>query len=186
MQEVPERWRFSFDDDKASLRDLAWHQAVQVFWNADSGLLAGQADGECVSVEFNEAHAAVLYMGRDGAILRPYFPRCPANAQHLGPFFCGCCGIRVGNQEEYLARFLLSRADGLRLFATVLIGPSLPAELPDSHPGQPVLPGCEEVVAELAVDRVLEWRPLPSGEAKHGERGAAAHSGDKEASSSSS
>jgi len=177
VQEVPERWRFSFDDEEVSLRDLTWRQAVQVFRDAESGDLAGQSDGECLSVEFNETHSAVLYMGRDGMILRPYFPRCPASAQDLGPFFCGCCGIRLGDQEEYLARFLLSRDDGLRLFAAVLAGSALPAELPDPQPGQPVLPGFEEAAAELAAGRALEWRPLPSGEAKHGEPAASADGG---------
>jgi hypothetical protein len=163
VQEVPERWRFSFDDDEVSLRDLTWPQAVQLFRDSEAGDLSGRSDGECVSLEFNPTHAAVLCMGREGAILRPYFPRRPASAQDLGPFFCGSCGIRLGDQEEYLARFLLSRADGFRLFAAVLVGLTLPGELPDPHPGQPVLPGFEEAAAELAAGRALEWRRLPPG-----------------------
>ena len=177
MQEVPERWRFSFDDEAVSLRDLSWPHAVRVFHDAKAGYLAGQSDGECVDLEFNAAHAAVLYLGRDRVILRPFFSRRPAAAQDLGPFFCRGCGVRVGSQGEYLARFLLSRADGFRLFAAVLAGRPLPAELPDPHPGQPLLPGFEEVAAELASGRALEWRPLPAGEAKHAEPSAAADRG---------
>ena len=167
MQAVPERWRFSFDDKMVSLRELSWPQAVQVFRDTLAGDLAGQSNGECVSLEFNARHAAVLYMGRDGVILRPYFPQRPSASQDLGPFFCRCCGIQLGNKEEYLARFLLSRADGFRLFEAVLAGSSLPSELPDPHPHQPVLPGFEEVAAELAIGRTLEWRPIPSGAATH-------------------
>jgi hypothetical protein len=171
---VPARWRFRFDDEEVSLRDLSWEQAVRVFRDAEAGDLAAEADGECASLEFDAAHAAVLYMGRDGGILRPYFPHRPAPAQELGPLFCSGCGIRVGPQEEYLARFLLSREDGLRLFAAVLGGPPLPAGLPDPHPGQPVLPGLEEAAAELIAGRVLEWRPLPSADCEHAEQAAAA------------
>jgi hypothetical protein len=163
VQKVPERWRFSFDDDEVSRRDLTWPQAAQVFHDSESGALAGQSDGECVSLEFNATHAAVLYVGRDRVILRPYFPRSPAGAQDLGPFFCRSCGLRLGDQDEYLARFLLGRADGFRLFAAALAGPPLPVELPDPHPGQQVLPGFEEVAAELAAGRALEWWPLPLG-----------------------
>jgi hypothetical protein len=181
VTEVPERWRFSFNDDEVSLRDLTWSQAVHLFREAGAGDLNGQSEGECVSLEFNATHAAVLYMGRDGVILRPYFPRRPAAAQDLGPFFCGffcgSCGIRLGDQDEFLARFLLSRAEGFRLFAAVLGGTSLPSALPDPHPGQPVLPGLEEAVAELAAGRVLEWRPLPSGEARHDEQALAPERG---------
>jgi hypothetical protein len=169
VQAVPERWRFSFSDDEVSLRDLSWDRAAELFREAEAGDLAGVSDGECVSLEFNATHAAVLYMGRDRVTLRPYIPRQSAAAQDLGPFFCRSCGIRVGDQDEYLSRFLLSRADGFRLFAAVLAGSPLPTELPDPYPGQRVLPGCEEAVADWASGWTLEWRPLRSGEAKHTE-----------------
>jgi hypothetical protein len=166
VQQVPKRWRFSFDDDEVSLRDLSWPQAVHVVRVAEAGDLAGQSDDVCVSLEFNTASAAVTYMGRDGVILRPYFPRRPAIAQDLRPFFCGSCGVRLGNHEEYLMRFLLNRDDGLRLFVALLVGPSLPAALPEPYPSQPMLPGFEQVAAQLAAERILEWRPIPSREPK--------------------
>jgi hypothetical protein len=165
MQSVPERWQFRFDDDEVSLRDLSWPQAERVFFGATSGDLAGEADGECVSLEFNAIHAAVLYMGRDWVTLRPYFPHRPSAAQDLGPFFCEV-GLRRGPQDEYL-RCFVGREDGFRLFKAVLIGPSLPSELPDPYPGQPFFPGFEEVAAELACGRRLEWRPLGSSKHKH-------------------
>jgi hypothetical protein len=158
---VPERWRFSFDDEEVSLRNLSWSEAVRVFRDTEAGNLTGQADGECISLEFNATHAAVLYMGRDGVILRPYFPHRPPAAQDLGPFFCGGCGIRVGDQADYLARFLVSRGDGLRLFTAALVGPTLPLEIPNPDQGQPALPGFEEMAAGLAAGRGLEWQPLP-------------------------
>ena len=160
MQEVPERWRFSFDDDAVSLHNLSWPQAARVFRDAPAGELAGQSDGECVALEFDPARAAVLFMGPDRVVLRPYFPRRPAAAQDLRPCFCGC-GIRLGNHAEYLSRFLLSRADGFRLFAAVLAGPALPPELPEALPGQPMLPGFEAVAVERAAAPAIEWRPLP-------------------------
>jgi hypothetical protein len=173
VQAIPERWRFNFDDDEVSLRDLSWPQAVEVFRDAEAGELVGQSDGECVTLEFNAVHAAVLCMGRDRVILRPYFPRRPADIQDLEPFVCSCCGIRLGDQDEYLARFLLSRADGFRLFAEVLASSSLPSELSDPHPGQPVLPGFEEAVAEMVAGRALQWCPLPEGKSKHAEAASA-------------
>jgi hypothetical protein len=176
VHDVPERWRFRFDDEDVSLDALSWPQAVRVFHDAAVGELSGQADDECVSLEFDATHAAVLYMGRGGVILRPYFPNRPAATQDLGPFFCGACGIRLGPKNEYLARFV-GREDGFRLFRAVLIGPCLPSQLPDPHPGQPFLPGFE-AAAELAAERVLEWRPLPSRECKHSGPGAALDRGD--------
>jgi hypothetical protein len=174
MQAVPERWRFSFDNDAVSLYGLSWREAVQVFRDTEAGDLAAQSNGECISLEFNAAHAAVLYMGQDRIILRPYFVNEPAAAQDLGPFFCRCCGIQLGHGDEYLARFLLSRTEGMRLFAAVLAGPSLPAELPQPQPSGPWLPGFEEAFAVRAVGRALEWRPLPSRENERAERGATA------------
>jgi hypothetical protein len=168
---VPERWRFSLDNEEVTLRGLSWPEAVRAFRDAQLGDLVGQADGECVSLEFNATDAAVLYMGRDGVILRPYFPHRQSAAQDLGPFFCGGCGIRVGDQAEYLSRFLLTREDGLRVFAAVLAGPPLPAELPDPQPGQPLFPGLESAASEL------EWRPLPSDEGKQAEPSSAADGG---------
>jgi hypothetical protein len=161
MSPVPERWRFCFSDDEVSLPHLSWHQAVRLFRDAESGELTGQSDGECVSLEFDATHAAVLYMGQDAVILRPYFPRESVVAQDVGQFFCGSCGIRKGHQDEYLMRFLLNRVEGFALFRAVLAGSPLPTQLPDPEPSQPALPGFEELLA----DRVFEWRPLRSTEA---------------------
>jgi hypothetical protein len=161
--EVSEPWRFSFHDEEVSLRDLSWPQAIQVYHDADAGHLAGQLDGRCISLEFRANHAAVFYMGPDGVVLRPYFPRRSAVAQDVEPFFCGSCGVLLGDREEFLARFLMSRADGFRLFVAALASPVPPSELPDPCAGQPILPGLTEAVAELAAGRILEWRPLPAG-----------------------
>lgn len=165
-QSIPDRWRFSLDTEDVSLRDLSWPEAIEAARATATGDLAAQSDGECVQLEFNASHAAVLYMGRDGVILRPYFPNRSAESQDLTPFFCGSCGIRVGAQDEYLARFF-DREDGFRLFAEVLRGPSLPTELPKPEPRQPALSGFAEAAAKLAASRVLEWRPLPNEECQH-------------------
>src|SRR5262249_13953487 len=142
----PRRWRFRFDNEEVSLGGLSWPQVAEVFHETSAGEFEGQSQGEYVYLEFNATRAAVLYRGRDGVYLRPYFPRQPAADQDLGPFYCDGCGIRLGDPDEYLARFLLSREEGLCLFAAVLAGPPLPSELPDLHEGQPVLPGFEEWV----------------------------------------
>ena len=156
---VPHRWRFSLDTEDVSLRDLSWPEALQVARTSTTGDLAAQFDGECVQLEFNTTHAAVLYMGRDDAILRPYFPNRSPESQDLARFFCGGCGIRLGSREEYLSCFF-DREAGFRLFAAVVRGPSLPKELPESLPGQLMFPGFEGTAPEL----VLEWRPLPGQE----------------------
>ena len=132
MPTIPDRWRFRFDSEAASLRDLPWAEAMRVFGGSASGDFTAETEGECVSLEFNDVYAAVLYMGRDGVVLRPYFLHRPAADQDLQPFFCGGCGIRVGDRDEYLARFV-SREDGFRLFVAVLANAALPTELPDPH-----------------------------------------------------
>jgi hypothetical protein len=154
---VPERWRFNFDNEDVSLRDLTYPDAVKVFRGAEAGELSGQAAGECVSLEFNRDHAAVLVIDQDGVISRPYFPSRSAEAQDLRPFFCGGCDIRVGDRAEYLSRFL-SREDGFRLFVAVLSGLGLPSELPDTQTGQKAFPSFDFPVS------AVEWRPLTFGE----------------------
>jgi len=181
MPTIPDRWRFRFDSEAASLRDLPWAEAMRVFSDSASGDLTAETEGECVSLEFNDAHAAVLYMGRDGVVLRPYFLDRPAADQALEPFFCGGCGIRVGDRDEYLARFV-SREDGFRLFVAVLADTALPTELPDPSPGQPMLPSFEPPVTKPKVGRSLEWRPLPSGEYNHAEQSQAGEAADGDAS----
>lgn len=149
---VSERRRFSFNDDEASFFDLSWPDAARVRRDAEAGDLAGKADGESMSPEFDRDHNALLVIGRDGVILRPRLPSRPAADQDMGPFFWCGCGIQVGDQAECLSRFV-SRAVGSRLFAAVLLGPGLPW-----FKGPP-----------LAVER----RPLPSGERIHAEPDAA-------------
>lgn len=165
-QAVPDRWRFSLDSEDVSLRDLSWPEARRMARANETGDLAAQSDGECVQLEFNATHAAVLYMGRDGIIRWPYRPNSPTDAQDITPYFCKCCGIRIGSQDGYLARFF-ERADGFRLFEAVLRGPTLPAELPRRNADQPVIDRFEVAVDEWAITRVLEWRPLPSGAGRH-------------------
>jgi len=152
--EIPDRWRFSLDNDEISRREMSWADALRIARQVDYGELAAQSDGECVQCEFNATHAAVLYMGRDEVILRPYLPERPAAAQDLTPFFCGGCGIQLGPKDEYLACFF-DRETGFRLFEAVLRGTSLPAALPDLQVDQPMLLGFEPA------PRFIEWRPLP-------------------------
>jgi hypothetical protein len=169
---VPERWRFSLDNEEISLRDLSWADAVQAAREIEQGDLAAQSAGECVQCEFNATHAAVLYMGPDGVILRPYLLDLPAAAQDLTPFFCGSCGIQVGPKAEYLARFF-DRAAGFRLFEAVLYGLPLPDAIPEAQPDRPMLPS----IGTLP-QRPVEWRPLPHEECRHGEPGTAPDRGN--------
>ena len=185
MPTIPDRWRFRFDSEAASLRDLPWAEAMRVFSDSASGDLTAETEGECVSLEFNDAHAAVLYMGRDGVVLRPYFLDRPAANQALEPFFCGGCGIRVGDRDEYLARFV-SREDGFRLFVAVLADTALPTELPVPSPGHPMLPSFEPPATKPRVGRSLEWQPLPSGECNHAEQSQAGEAADSAADGDSS
>jgi hypothetical protein len=165
---VPERWRFSLDNREISLRLLTWAEAIQTAREVEQGDLAAQADGECVQCEFNATHAAVLYAGRDGVILRPYLPDRTAAAQDLAPFFCGGCGVQLGSKDEYLTRFF-DRETGFRLFKEVLCGPPLPDSMPELRPDQPTLPG-----VELSSHRAVEWRPLPHQAPGHTESGPSA------------
>jgi hypothetical protein len=160
-QPIPDRWRFSLDTEEESFRELTWTEAVRMVRTTQAGHLDAQASGECVIFEFNTTHAAMLYMGRDGMILQPYFPHRPESAQEFTPSICSGCGVGIGSQDDYLSGYF-RREDGLRLLAAVLRGPTLPRELPDPHPDRPLLPGFEE----MSVGRELEWRALPSGSAQ--------------------
>jgi hypothetical protein len=167
VNDIPAKWRLSFDNSEISGRDLSWADSLQLFSSSDSGELSAQAEGKCVSLEFNSQHAAVLYLGNDGVILRPYFSSRSYAEQDVSEFFCKCCGVQLGDIDEYLSRFLLSRSQGMELFKTVLATSSLPRQLPDTETGQSQLPGFDEFVKERSSERELEWRPLPPGELSH-------------------
>ena len=149
MPKVPDHWRLNLSSEQVGFGDLSWDEALKEAAAIEFGDLAAQSEGECVQCEFDGKHAAVLYMGRDGVILRPYFPGRPPEAQDLTPYFCKCCGILLGPMDEYLARFF-ERAEGFLLFERVLCGPSLPTAWPESDS------------AKVRADSVLEWRPLPN------------------------
>lgn len=168
MRDVPGCWRFTFDDGNVTLRDLDWPGAERAFRDFARGDLYGEAGDEHVSIEFNADHAAVLYLRSGEATLRPYFPHRSAESQDLSPFFCDCCGIRLGDADEYLSRFL-GRQDGFRLFEALLHGPGLPDRLPSPQEGLPMLPGFEEGDGEVgrSMERLLEWRPLPNEDDGH-------------------
>ncbi|OJW07114.1 MAG: hypothetical protein BGO49_28095 [Planctomycetales bacterium 71-10] len=168
MREVPACWRFHFDGDTATLRDLDWPEVVRAFRDFARGDLSAEAGDEHVSFQFNAEHAAVLYMRSGAAVLRPYFPDRSAESQDLSPFFCDCCGVQLGDPDEYLSRFL-DRQDGFRLFEALLHGPGLPDRLPIPHDGHPRLPGFDEGDAEdeRSIERSLEWRPMPKADDGH-------------------
>lgn len=155
---ISNRWRFSLDTENVSLKNLSWQEAEIAARTSTSGDLAAQTEDVCVSLEFNSTHAAVLYMGPDKIILRPYLPQRTPESQDLGPFFCKCCGVLLGPQEEYLARFL-TRAEGFQLFLSILQNQSLPTSLPSAE--------SEETEFGLAADQILVWRPIPVGEGQH-------------------
>jgi hypothetical protein len=150
-----ERWRFNLNSDEISLSELSWADAMRVAREIEQGDIVAKSNGECIQCEFNSTHAVVLYMGRDGVILCPYLPDWPTVIQDFAPFFCDGCGIRLGTNEGYLARFF-DREMGFRLFEAVLCGPPLPDSMPATRPDQPLFPGFESPAR-----RPLEWRPLP-------------------------
>lgn len=162
MRSIPGRWRFHFVGDldgyEGSLSDLSWPEVVLVLRAAEWGDLDAQSDDEWVTLAFNATHAAVLYTGRDRITLRPYLASRPVGCQDVSPFFEDG-GIIRGHRDQYLARSF-GREDGFRLFAAVLAAPTLPADLPDPHAGQPALTSLDDVVAARAVSRSIEWRPL--------------------------
>lgn len=167
MRGVPESWRFHFAGDTVTLRDLDWPGAVRAFRDFARGDLYAEAGDEQVSLEFNAEHAAVLYMRAGEAVLRPYFPHRSAESQDLSPFFCDCCGVQIGDPDEYLSRFL-GRQDGFRLFEALLHGPGLPDRLPLPRGGHPRLPGFEEDDGDgRSIERHLEWKPIPKGDDDH-------------------
>ncbi len=89
---ISERWSFGLDNEKISLRDISWSDALPAARETEQGVLAAQSDGECVQCEFNATHAAVLYMGRDEVIYWPYLPDRSAAEQDLTPFFAADAG----------------------------------------------------------------------------------------------
>jgi hypothetical protein len=102
-------------------------------------------------VEFNALHAAVMYMGPDKVILRPYLPGRSADSQDIAPYFCECCGVLLGPHDEYLSKFV-ARDRGFRLFAAVVQGPELPKTLPGAL--------SEE-------DALIQWVTLPKPTGGH-------------------
>jgi hypothetical protein len=129
---------------------------MRVARETEQGDLFAKSNGECVSCEFNLTHAVVWYMDRGGVIFYPYLPDWPTVMQDFAPFFCDGCGIRLGSNEAFLARFF-DRETGFRLFEAVLCGPPLPDSMPAMRPDQPLFPGFER-----SPPRPLEWRPLPA------------------------
>jgi hypothetical protein len=137
-------WRFRVDGEDISRKDLTLPEALEVAAGCEKGTVAAQRTGHCVQLEFNNTHAAVLYMGADKVILRPYIPSRSHQSQDVTPFFCNGCGILIGSLDEYLTRFF-NRDAGIRLFVSVVSN----VELPAHFPGTPAEPESE-----------IQWIPL--------------------------
>jgi len=146
------QWRFRADNDDVDLRDLTLSEVLAVASQWEEGAVAAERGGECVQLEFNSSHAAVLYMGPDKTILRPFFPGRSAESQDISPYFCRCCGIHLGPQDEYLSKFV-SRDRGVQLFVAVIES----SELPTVLPGVPI-----------GADSAVRWTPLPAPSGDHG------------------
>jgi hypothetical protein len=146
------KWRFRVDNETVGLRNLTLSEALDAASRCEEGTVAGERGGACVQLEFDSSHAAVLYMGPDKQILRPYFPNRPAESQDISPYFCKCCGVQLGPKDEYLSKFF-SRDHGVELFVAIVKGP----ELPKLFPGMPA-----------GEDAAVQWIPLPTPSGDHG------------------
>jgi hypothetical protein len=161
---VSRQWYFTLDFEDApgdfdTLYFSTLAEALQQAQTAVVGSLAAKGEnGDWAALEFDATHAVVWYMGRDRLLRRPYFPHRPAADQVLGErdprddVLLGLCSY-----DERLPHHL-TRAEGVRLFAALLRGGTLPAEVPSLHPGQLLLPGMEDFDAGLAAWRAVEWR----------------------------
>src|SRR5215467_10195165 len=155
---VSRQWRFALEVLESPLQPLTWDDVMEAARGAESGTLAAKGEyGDWVDLEFNSTHAAVWYRSVDRVTMRPYFPNRPASAQSIEEFFCNCCGVRLGSLDEFLKRCML-RSEGFRLCRELLRSGCLPALVPEERSDQPILPGMERCVAELAEWRVVEWR----------------------------
>jgi hypothetical protein len=153
------QWSYSLDLEDVSLNPSDAETALRLAREAVSGTLGATGKGgDCVEMQFDFAHALVLYMTADGSTLRPHFPHRKETGQGIEEFFCACCGVQLGDESEMLSR-CMSREEGFRLCREILHG-RLPDSLPQPHPGQPYLPGLEAFAIEEGRCRRLEWPPL--------------------------
>ena len=148
------QWRFRVDNEDVGLCDLTLSEALDAASRCDEGTVAGERGSECVQLEFNCSHAAVLYMGPNKKILRPYFPNRTDESQDISPYFCKCCGIQVGPQDEYLSKFF-SRDRGVQLLTAVIEAPELP-KLFRGIPGG--ADSVEEFCHSLSLGRIHQGR----------------------------
>src|SRR5262249_10887123 len=157
---ISTRWKLTLHLQDESLHPANWVEVMRLLGVAESGELSAEGDGGDLAImEFNTAHAAVWYVSPDRKTFRPWFPNRPADEQDIEKFYCPCCGIQLGSDDELLQR-CMTRSEGVRLFAELLRRGSLPPCVPEDRPDQPLLPGFEEFVAHLAKFQVVEWRPF--------------------------
>lgn len=153
------RWTLSLHLEDVSLKPSSEEEALRLARAAEGGTLSAAGEGgDCVEMQFDAAHALVLYMAAAGPILRPHFPNRKDSGQGVEEFFCECCGVQLGDRAELLGR-CTSREEGFRLCRDIVRG-QLPETVPEANPEQPRLPGMGEFAEDEAKWRRIEWLPL--------------------------
>jgi hypothetical protein len=152
------RWTVTLDLEDVSLKPWSEDEALSLAREAESGTLDATGEGgDYVELQFNAAHALVLYMTAGGTDLRPHFPNRKESGEGVEEFFCECCGVQLGDQAELLRR-CMSREEGFRVCREILRG-RLPEKVPAAQPEQLYLPLAEFAEAADAWSCV-EWLPL--------------------------
>src|SRR5262249_30676577 len=78
-----------------TLRPANPDDAVRQAEATEQGTLGATGEaGDCVELQFNRDHAAVLYMRPDLTILRPRFSNRAVTGDRIEEFFCECCGVQ--------------------------------------------------------------------------------------------
>ena len=100
------RWLVvTLDLEDSSLELSSEDEALHIAREEESGTIGATGEtGDCVEMQFDRAHALVLYMAADQTILRPQFLHREVSGEGVEEFFCECCGVQLGNKTEMLSR----------------------------------------------------------------------------------
>ena len=169
------RWTVTLDLEHETLKLSSEDEALRIARAAETGTLSAPGEfGDCIEVQFDAAHAMVLYMAAGGPILRPHFPNRKETGHGVEEFFCECCGVQLGPRAEML-RCCMGREEAFRLCREIFRG-LLPDAIPEASEPPPWLPGMGEFAKAEEEARTVQWVPLQRRRKTHnvGERGASA------------
>src|SRR5947207_15193684 len=100
------RWPVvTLDLNDVSVKPSSEDEALRLAREAESGTLGATGEaGDCLEMQFDGAHALLLYMAADQKILRPHFPHRQETGEGVEQFFCACCGVQLGDRTEMFRR----------------------------------------------------------------------------------